>query len=116
MPRLSVKNPSLRQHKASGQAVVTLGGRDFDLGPWKSPASKVEYKRRMREWNAGGGIHQADAHGLTLVELLAAFKRHAKSYYVSPDGKPNRECLNYITLIKRLSDAYWRTLASCPAA
>ena len=112
MPRLSVQNPSLRRHKASGQAVVTLGGRDFYLGPWKSAKAKAEYKRRIREWNAGGGIHHVNAHGLTLVELLAAFKRHAKGYYIGPDGKPNREYLNYVTLTKRLSDAYGRTLAS----
>ena len=34
MPRLTERNPSYRKHRATGQAVVTIGGRDFYLGPW----------------------------------------------------------------------------------
>lgn len=112
MPRLSSKIPAYRRHKASGQAVVTLGGRDFYLGDWKSAASKAEYQRRIREWNAGGGVNPADAAGLTIVELLAAFKRHAKTYYVDADGRPNTEAANYATLMQRLGKAYGRTLAA----
>jgi hypothetical protein len=36
MPRLTHINPSYRKHRASGQGVVTIGGTDFYLGPWKS--------------------------------------------------------------------------------
>ena len=35
--------PKYRRHKPSGQAVVTLSGRDHYLGPWKSKASRAEY-------------------------------------------------------------------------
>ena len=35
--------PSYRLHKPSGQAVVTLDGRDFYLGAYGTPASKAEY-------------------------------------------------------------------------
>jgi hypothetical protein len=52
MPRLTGKNPSYRKHKASGQAVVTLSGRDFYLGPWRSAKSKAEHARLIREWHA----------------------------------------------------------------
>jgi hypothetical protein len=45
MPRLTSSNPSYRRHKASGQAVVTLGGQDVYLGPHGTAASKREYVR-----------------------------------------------------------------------
>jgi hypothetical protein len=56
MPRLSGKNPAYRKHKATGQAVVTLSDRDVYLGPHGTKASKDEYDRRMREWNAASGV------------------------------------------------------------
>ena len=45
MPRLINRNPSYRKHKATGQAIVTIDGKDYYLGPWKTRASKVEYDR-----------------------------------------------------------------------
>src|SRR5262245_8846918 len=109
MPRLLGKLPAYRKHKATGQAVVTLGGRDFYLGPWKSAASKAEYYRVTREWLAGGGT--APTSELTIVELLAAFLRHAKTYYVGPDGQPTSELASYKTLIQRLKTQYGKTPA-----
>jgi hypothetical protein len=40
--------------KGSGQAVVTLDGRDFYLGPSGSVASRAEYDRLIGEWMANG--------------------------------------------------------------
>ena len=37
--------PSYRRHKPSGQAVVTLSGKDFYLGPWNTRANQAEYDR-----------------------------------------------------------------------
>jgi len=48
MPRLTKKVPKYRQHRASGQAIVTIDRRDFYLGPWKSKASRIEYDRQRR--------------------------------------------------------------------
>ena len=39
------KNPTYRLHKATGQAVVTLGGRDIYLGRHGTPESQAEYDR-----------------------------------------------------------------------
>ena len=110
MPRLSRQLPAYRKHKATGQAVVSLGGKDHYLGKWKSAASKAEYNRVTREWVAGGQIHVTN--DLTLVELLASFKRHARTYYVGPDGTVNKEYRNYVTLSKRLAKMYGTTLAA----
>ena len=54
MPRLVHKLPSYRLHKPSGQAVVTLGGRDVYLGPHNSRTSRAEYDRVVAEWLANG--------------------------------------------------------------
>lgn len=45
MPKLSNSVPKYRKHRASGQAVVTLDGRDFYLGPHNTKSSKLEYDR-----------------------------------------------------------------------
>lgn len=111
MPRLKV--PSYRRHKPTNKAVVTLGGKDFYLGPWKSAKSKAEYQRLTREFLAGSGLHQADAAGLTVMELAAAFKRYAKDYYRNPQtGEPSGEYADYRTLLNRLGEQYGRTLAA----
>ncbi len=44
MPRLTKKIPSYRLHKRSGQAVVTLNGRDHYLGEHNSQGSKDVYR------------------------------------------------------------------------
>jgi integrase len=112
MPRLLGRNPAYRKHKATGQAVVTLSGRDFYLGPWQSAASKTEYDRRIREWHTAGGILPTDrGEHLTIVELLAAFWSHAQAYYVDGEGQPTSERATYHTLIKRFKKLYGRTLA-----
>ena len=87
MPRLTRSAPRYRRHKASGQAIVTLNGRVY-LGQYGSNASRQEYDRLTAEWLANHRhipITQAD--GLTIIELAAAYLRHAKSYY-RKDGRP----------------------------
>ena len=72
---------------ATGQAVVTLSGRDHYLGPWQSAQSKREYARLTSEWLAAGGVLvQATGDSRTVEEALAAFWRHAKAYYADSDG------------------------------
>src|SRR5436190_13953063 len=112
MPRLLGKLPAYRKHKATGQAVVTLGSRDYYLGSWKSAASRAEYNRVTREWLAGGVARYAGGEDLTIVELLGAFLRHAKGYYVGPDGEPTSELASYKTLMQRLKPMYGKTPAA----
>ena len=54
MPRLATAFPKYRKHKASGQAVVTLNGRDHYLGPHGTAASKAFYDRLIAEWLVQG--------------------------------------------------------------
>ncbi|HEX3724723.1 MAG TPA: site-specific integrase, partial [Pirellulales bacterium] len=109
MPKLKHRVPSYRRHKGSNQAVVSLSGRDIYLGKHNSPDSRREYNRLIAEWAANNGTLAAP-HDLTVVELCAAFLRHAKTYYKRPDGTRTGEVASYKTLIGRLKAFYGHTL------
>ena len=84
--------PSYRLHKSSGQAVVTIAGRDVYLGPHGTKASKLEYDRLVAEWLAAGRPTHVQAHcgEITLSEVMAAYWRHVKRRYVK-NGRPTSE-------------------------
>jgi integrase len=111
MSNASPHIPSYRCHKPTGQAVVTINGRDIYLGKYNSAASRAEYNRLIAEWLANDRMLSA-GHDLTIVELAAAFLRHAKNYYKGPDGGLTGEVANYKTLIGRLTSLYGRTAAA----
>jgi catalase (peroxidase I) len=73
---------------------VTIQGRDFYLGPWKSKASYVEYDRLIGEWLANGRqLPRVLDAGLDITELVAAYWQFAEGYYVKdsrPTCKPAR--------------------------
>ncbi len=87
MPRLVEALPKYRKHKASGQAVVTLAGRDHYLGPHGTKASKALYDRLIAEWLQQGRRAPAGAaETITVTILCARYLRFAKGYYVK-DGE-----------------------------
>jgi len=97
MPRLTRRLPSYRLHRASGQAIVTINGRDIYLGRHGTVESKAEYDRIIEEWLANhrqtapvtsnGRSHEPST---SINELVLAFWDHATSYYVK-NGEPTRE-------------------------
>ncbi len=91
MPRAE-KIPSLRLHKPSERAVVTINGQDLYCGPWKSPEAKIEYDRIIGEWLANGrSLRRSGAcPDLTMTELIARYWRFAREHY-QRDGKPSAE-------------------------
>lgn len=110
--------PKYCLHKQSGQAVVTLrdglgGRRDVLLGPHNSPESRVEYARRIAEWEANGRRlpppQSQAAAGLSVNELLLAYVEHADKYYRSPDGVPTNEVKNLRLILRRLRELYGLT-------
>ncbi|MHB1035365.1 MAG: tyrosine-type recombinase/integrase [Pirellulales bacterium] len=116
MPTVSDRGriPKYRLHRPSGQAVVTLGGRDFYLGRHKSKESKVEYARRLAEWNANQGASAPSGNqpsDFTIAELLAAFTRWAKTYYVQ-DGQNTDEVACLKSALRFVKQLY----AQSPAA
>lgn len=112
MPKLKRKLPSYRLHKVSGQAVVTLSGRDHYLGPHGSPESYEEYKRLISEWTAvsrlsppGPGDGPPRRSDLRICELIAAYCDYAKGYYVK-NGQPTGEYDNVQDAIRPLEQLY----------
>ncbi len=85
MPRIAGSStPKYRKHKATGQAIVTISGRDHYLGPHGTKGSRLEYDRLIGEWLAAGrpSFNAPDANDLTVAELCKAYKAFAEGYYV----------------------------------
>ena len=79
--------PSYRLHKASGQAVVTLRGRDIYLGVFNSPESHEKYQATIAEFIAARGTMPQDRARITIAELILHYWRYAQECY-------SRETLN----------------------
>jgi integrase len=99
MPRLKYKIPSYCHHKASGQAIVTLSGKDYYLGDYGSPESRSRYEELVQKWLAHGrrmpGAIEDPERPITVNELVVAFWEYAETYYRSPDGTPTTAIRNY---------------------
>lgn len=68
------RTPQYRRHKASGKAVVTLGGRDFYLGTYGSAESRKAYERLLGEYLAAGrALPVSPGTDFTIAELLVRF-------------------------------------------
>jgi integrase len=108
-----VRIPKMSHHKASGQAVVRLNGKDYYLGPWNTRIAQVEYDRRVSEWLVLGRQPSSGPNeGPTVTELIAAFWDHAEAYYVDHEGKPTTEILCFRDALKPLRRLYGHTAAA----
>src|ERR1700722_11904938 len=97
---MSERIPSLRRHKPSNQAVVTLNGQDIYLGPWPAnlrkppPEIKTLYDSTIAEWLASGRRvvpgRSADVEVVTVSQVIDAVWKHAEQHSRDPDGKPAR--------------------------
>ena len=105
----SSRVPSYRRHKPTNQAVVTINGQDIYLGKWNTGASKAEYDRLIAEFLANGR-RLPDSNDRTVVELLAAYTRFARSYYVK-NGKPTRQYGLIVETARSVKRLYGRHLA-----
>lgn len=81
MPILNKSVPKYRKHRSSGQAVVTIRGKDHYLGPHGTKASKIAYDRLIAEWLVSG---RSESFGkpeeqLLVKELILDFWRFLKS-------------------------------------
>src|SRR6516165_6634127 len=114
MPLASLRTPSYRLHKPTGQAVVTLCGRDFYLGRHGSPESRAEYDRLIVEWISNGRRLPAPTSeagsDLSINELLLAYVCHADGYYVK-NGEPTTEPVNIRLAIRPLRQHLGQTPA-----
>ncbi len=90
------REPKCRLHKATGQAVVSLNGKDYYLGRHATPASRERYHRLLAEWKAGQGLLITPSPDLTIMEMAAAFWRHAEAYYRKLDGSPDEAAVRAV--------------------
>src|SRR5688572_11501201 len=98
------RTPSYRRHKASGQAVFTLNGKDIYLGTFSSKSSRIEYDRVISEWLAAGRRLPGDQADLTIAELIAAYWKHAQAYYAAPQGYSAGELKNIRVALRRVRE------------
>ncbi len=110
MPRLlESRVPSYRRHKSSGQAIVTLNGKDHLLGKYGTVASRQKYNRLITEWLINDRrLPEPDAP-VRVCEVLAAFLRHAKGYYRRPDGREGNEVHCYKSVMRIANSLYGDT-------
>ncbi|BBO35556.1 tyrosine-type recombinase/integrase [Lacipirellula parvula] len=104
--------PKYRKHRASGQAVVTLSGRDHYLGPHGTKASRDFYDRLIAEWLQ----HQRQpvpegSDTITVVELCARYLKFAQAYY-QKDGRCTKVTPAVKACIKYLRAWYGREPAT----
>jgi integrase len=113
------RTPSLRRHKPSGLAVVTLSGRDHY--PWPArlrkppPDTQLAYDRLVAEWLAGGRkLLSPDGARppLTVNELILSFWRWAESHYRRDDGTSTNELGEYRYTLRPLRALYGPTPAA----
>lgn len=113
MPRLSKSIPRYQKHRASGQAVVTLNGKDIYLGPHGSKASKLAYDVAITEWLANGRqLPSSKVEGQrTVVELIAAYNSHMKETYPNYSAF-NSEPSRVKPVLKLVKEMYGREAIS----
>ncbi|MFN5900396.1 MAG: hypothetical protein ACK48Y_22895 [Planctomyces sp.] len=80
----SLRVPSCRRHKPSGQAAVTVNGQDICPGTWNTWASKAEYDRLIAEFLTHGRQLQSGVQQ-TVVEVLNAYRAFAENDYRKGD-------------------------------
>jgi integrase len=109
MPRRS-SIPSYQLHKATGQARITINGKDRYLGKFGTPESRTEYEAIVRQLildRARGEVQRQAiiSAGLTINELVPAYLQHVSAYY-QKDGKPTSEVANIKIALKPMREQY----------
>jgi integrase len=106
--------PRLCRHRASGQAVVRLDGRDFYCGLWRSRAAQVEYDRLIAIYLASSRrMPPPDgAPGSpTITELVLDYFGHVEVHHRRADGTQTSEVRNNRIALRTLRRLYGRTQA-----
>jgi integrase len=92
----SERVPGYRLHKPSGQAVVTLDGRDHYLGRFDTPDSHNAYRRLLEAWLANGRRlpETAPTRPISVAEVCDKFLSWCEREYRDADGTTSRSVVN----------------------
>ena len=113
MPTKVFHTPKCRLHKASGQAVVTISGKDVYLGKYNTVESRQRYDQVIAEWlSRGRRALEPEVVPLSVNELLVSYLGWAESYYRNRDDQPNEKELWHVRrALKPLRELFGRTAA-----
>src|SRR5262249_42508968 len=102
----------------TGQAVVTIDGRDLYLGRYGSPDSHTKYERLIRAWRkrqeqtpaqpAGSEPAPLVPEEATVNAVALSYIRHAKTYYRATAEGERREVGCRRDALKRVRRLYGR--------
>jgi integrase len=108
MTHRAARTPSYRLHRPSGQAVVTLSGRDLYLGKHGTRESRARYDREVAEWLANGRrlIRPTSDAPFSVGQLCDEYLTHAERTYRTPDGKVGREVANVRLALRGVLDLF----------
>lgn len=95
--------PAMFLHKATGQAVVKLGGRFVYLGAYGSAEALQKHRRVVAEWQARGAF--APDVVVLVKHAIAGYWKHAEVYY-RKNGKPTSELSVLRLAFRFLHDLY----------
>jgi integrase len=98
-----MRPPSYRRH-SSGQARVTIAGKDYLLGPYGSKESRRKYNKLIAEYIASGqspsfGVPSSE---LTISELVASYAKFARRYYGLGPSSDYLRCKPALSALKQL--------------
>ncbi len=112
MPRSANYVPKYCKHRGSGQAVVTIRGKDHYLGPYGTKGSRLEYDRLIMEWLAAGRpADDPESDDLNVKDIVLAFWKFAKKHY-RKNGEPTGTAENYKPVLRLLRRYYGNTPAA----
>jgi integrase len=112
MPSNPDRIPKYRHHRPSGQAVVTLDGKDQYLGVHGTPASREAYNRLIAEWLAGGRHLPQPETVLTMSEVILRYWRTVEDGMRVREGQRSPgELYNFRVALRMVRELYGRTPA-----
>jgi integrase len=101
--------PSLRRHKPSGRAVVTLSGQDFYCGTWGTKTARGEYDRQVAAWMNRGRqpLVTESSVWIRIQRLILRYLEHAAEHY-RKNGRPTNEVYTIKRALKVLRELHGR--------
>jgi integrase len=109
----SPRIPKYRKH-SSGQARVTLDGKDYLLGPYNSAESRQAYQRIIAEWlTRPEAIHSPEKGPgeITMNDLILAYWKFAESYYGFATNSARGDRYSLRGALRVVRSLYGRTAA-----
>ena len=80
--------PSLCKHRATGQGVVRLNGKDHYLGRYKSKECKDAYRQLIHEWTGNDHVLPDPKAPPSVNEILADYMEYVLTYSIGCPPPP----------------------------